>query len=176
METPKELLPSSFTVAQGQDARRHRDVSSILTSTGSCSWINVVLVRQMTHRLGWFNEKPVYLLQEGPNRMGAWRKIPPGILWKTSKKYVRRKGATFLVYLELVIASLQLRASLKIEKFHVVFGGSWGSSLSLAYAISHPQRVRSLVLRGIFLFDHDSMNWLFNVSLYFTTTMFKLLL
>jgi len=33
----------------------------------------------------------------------------------------------------------------------VVFGGSWGSTLALAYAQTHPSRVRSLVLRGIFL-------------------------
>ncbi|KAJ3510975.1 hypothetical protein NLJ89_g4373 [Agrocybe chaxingu] len=43
----------------------------------------------------------------------------------------------------------KLRELLKIEKWHV-FGGSWGSTLSLAYAQSHPDRVKSLVLRGIF--------------------------
>jgi len=43
----------------------------------------------------------------------------------------------------------KIRKHLKIEKWHV-FGGSWGSTLSLAYAESHPTRVLSLVLRGIF--------------------------
>jgi proline iminopeptidase len=37
-----------------------------------------------------------------------------------------------------------------IEKWQV-FGGSWGSTLALAYAIEHPSRVTELVLRGIFL-------------------------
>ncbi|KAF9268530.1 proline iminopeptidase [Marasmius fiardii PR-910] len=43
----------------------------------------------------------------------------------------------------------RLREELKIEKWHV-FGGSWGSTLSLAYAQAHPERVKSLVLRGIY--------------------------
>lgn len=42
-----------------------------------------------------------------------------------------------------------LREHLGIDKWHV-FGGSWGSTLSLAYAQAHPDRVKSLVLRGIF--------------------------
>jgi proline iminopeptidase len=43
-----------------------------------------------------------------------------------------------------------LRSHLGIEKWHTVFGGSWGSTLSLLYAETHPERVGSLVLRGIF--------------------------
>ncbi|KAF7771777.1 hypothetical protein Agabi119p4_6088 [Agaricus bisporus var. burnettii] len=42
----------------------------------------------------------------------------------------------------------RLRERLGIEKWHV-FGGSWGSTLSLAYAQSHPNRVKSLVIRGV---------------------------
>jgi len=42
-----------------------------------------------------------------------------------------------------------LRAHLGIERWQV-FGGSWGSSLALAYAETHPDRVKALVLRGIF--------------------------
>jgi pimeloyl-ACP methyl ester carboxylesterase len=41
------------------------------------------------------------------------------------------------------------RKHLGIDKW-VVFGGSWGSTLSLAYAETHPDRVKALVLRGIF--------------------------
>lgn len=44
----------------------------------------------------------------------------------------------------------KLREHLKIEKW-VVFGGSWGSTLSLVYAETHPDRVKALVLRGIFM-------------------------
>ncbi len=42
-----------------------------------------------------------------------------------------------------------------------VFGGSWGSTLSLAYAEAHPQRVTELVLRGIFLGEQDEYDWLY---------------
>ncbi|KAI6779261.1 uncharacterized protein J7T54_000991 [Emericellopsis cladophorae] len=44
----------------------------------------------------------------------------------------------------------QLRKHLGIEKWAMVFGGSWGSSLALAYAQTHPQMTGALVLRGIF--------------------------
>lgn len=43
-----------------------------------------------------------------------------------------------------------LRAHLGIEVWHMVFGGSWGSTLALLYSQTHPERVGSLVLRGIF--------------------------
>ena len=43
----------------------------------------------------------------------------------------------------------------------LVFGGSWGSTLSLAYAQSHPDRVTELVLRGIFLFEQNEIDWLY---------------
>lgn len=42
-----------------------------------------------------------------------------------------------------------MREHVKVDKWHV-FGGSWGSTLSLAYAQTHPERVKSLTLRGIF--------------------------
>ena len=43
----------------------------------------------------------------------------------------------------------------------MVFGGSWGSTLSLAYAQTHPSRVTELVLRGIFLFRQQEVDWLY---------------
>lgn len=43
-----------------------------------------------------------------------------------------------------------------------VFGGSWGSTLSLAYAQTHPDRVSELVLRGIFLGSEREENWLYH--------------
>ena len=43
----------------------------------------------------------------------------------------------------------------------MVFGGSWGSTLSLAYAQTHPERVTEMVLRGIFLFRQFECDWLF---------------
>ena len=48
----------------------------------------------------------------------------------------------------------------KVDKW-MVFGGSWGSTLSIAYAEQYPQRVTELVLRGIFLFDQYEVDWLF---------------
>ncbi len=55
----------------------------------------------------------------------------------------------------------RIREHLGVSKWAVVMGGSWGSSLSLAYAITYPEHVGSLALRGIFLGDGDSMAWLF---------------
>src|SRR4029450_492414 len=52
----------------------------------------------------------------------------------------------------------RLRDSLAIERW-VVFGGSWGSTLALAYAQAHPQRVLGLVLRGIFLASQREIDW-----------------
>lgn len=54
----------------------------------------------------------------------------------------------------------ELRKTCKIEKW-VVFGGSWGSTLALCYAISHPQRVLSLILRGIFLGREKELHWFY---------------
>ncbi len=47
-----------------------------------------------------------------------------------------------------------------VEKWQV-FGGSWGSTLALAYAQTHPERVSELVLRGIFLFDQYEIDWMY---------------
>ncbi|CAO2657927.1 Nn.00g071870.m01.CDS01 [Neocucurbitaria sp. VM-36] len=52
-----------------------------------------------------------------------------------------------------------LRKHLQIKKWHVVFGGSWGSTLSLAYAQTHPESVGSLVLRGIFTVRELELKW-----------------
>ncbi|KAK2460314.1 hypothetical protein APHAL10511_007703 [Amanita phalloides] len=54
----------------------------------------------------------------------------------------------------------RLRKHLKIEKWNV-FGGSWGSTLSLAYAQTHPERVKSLVLRGIFTLRQSELRFFY---------------
>lgn len=61
---------------------------------------------------------------------------------------------------DLVADIERLRGHLAIERW-LVFGGSWGSSLALAYAIRHPQRVVGLVLRGIFLCRPSELHWLY---------------
>jgi proline iminopeptidase len=53
-----------------------------------------------------------------------------------------------------------LRTHLGIERWQV-FGGSWGSTLALAYAQKHPQRVAELVLRGIFLLRRTELEWFY---------------
>jgi proline iminopeptidase len=53
-----------------------------------------------------------------------------------------------------------IRDSLDIETW-VVFGGSWGSTLALAYAQTHPRRVQGLVLRGIFLLRDKEIRWFY---------------
>jgi len=54
----------------------------------------------------------------------------------------------------------RLRTHLGIERWHL-FGGSWGSTLSLAYAQRHPDRVLAMVLRGIFLMRRHEIDWFY---------------
>jgi proline iminopeptidase len=54
----------------------------------------------------------------------------------------------------------RLRERLGIERW-LVFGGSWGSTLALAYAQTHPDRVTALVLRGIFLCREKEIRWFY---------------
>jgi proline iminopeptidase len=54
----------------------------------------------------------------------------------------------------------RLREHLGVEKW-TVFGGSWGSTLALAYAIKHPDRVAGLVLRGVFLLTERELGWFY---------------
>jgi proline iminopeptidase len=53
-----------------------------------------------------------------------------------------------------------LRAHLGVERW-LLFGGSWGSTLSLVYAQAHPQRVTGLVLRGVFLCRDRDIHWFY---------------
>ncbi len=58
-----------------------------------------------------------------------------------------------------LIADMEkLRTEFGIERWHV-FGGSWGSTLALAYAEHHPERVKALALRGIFLCRKSEIDW-----------------
>ena len=49
---------------------------------------------------------------------------------------------------------------LGIERWQV-FGGSWGSTLALAYAETHPERVTEIVLRGIFMLRRGELDWFY---------------
>ena len=61
---------------------------------------------------------------------------------------------------DLVADMEQIRELLGIDKW-VLFGGSWGSTLALAYAQKYPQRVHALILRGIFLCRPQDFHWFY---------------
>ena len=61
---------------------------------------------------------------------------------------------------DLVADTEKLRSKLGIERWQV-FGGSWGSTLALAYAETHPERVTELVLRGIFMLRRWELEWFY---------------
>lgn len=61
---------------------------------------------------------------------------------------------------DLVADIEKLRVKLGIERWQV-FGGSWGSTLALAYAQKHPERVTELILRGIFLLRRAELEWFY---------------
>jgi proline iminopeptidase len=61
---------------------------------------------------------------------------------------------------DLVADMERIRELLGIERW-MVFGGSWGSTLALAYAETHPDRVTELVLRGIFLIRAREIAWFY---------------
>jgi proline iminopeptidase len=61
---------------------------------------------------------------------------------------------------DLVADIERLRTHLAIGRWQV-FGGSWGSTLALAYAEAHPERVTELVLRGIFLLRRWELEWFY---------------
>ena len=58
-----------------------------------------------------------------------------------------------------LIADIEaLRQHIGVDKF-ILFGGSWGSTLALAYALAYPEHVSGLILRGIFLGGRDEVDW-----------------
>lgn len=79
------------------------------------------------------------------DQRGSGRSNPLGSLEKNTT-------ATLIEDLE------NLRQHLKIERWHL-FGGSWGSTLALRYAIAYPQRCVSLILRSIFLCEQYEIDW-----------------
>ncbi len=79
------------------------------------------------------------------DQRGAGRSVPLGEIRNNTTPHLIRDVET-------------LRAHLGIERW-LVFGGSWGSTLTLAYAESHPERCTGLVLRGIFLCRKREIDW-----------------
>lgn len=54
----------------------------------------------------------------------------------------------------------RIRQTLDIDRF-ILFGGSWGATLALVYAISHPERVMHMVMRGVFLMTRAELDWFY---------------
>jgi proline iminopeptidase len=61
---------------------------------------------------------------------------------------------------DLVADIERLREQAGVDKW-TVFGGSWGSTLALAYAAAHPDRVQALILRGVFLLTKRELDWFY---------------
>ncbi len=61
---------------------------------------------------------------------------------------------------DLVADIETIRKALEINAF-ILFGGSWGATLALVYAITHPTRARHLVLRGVFLMTQAELKWFY---------------
>jgi len=61
---------------------------------------------------------------------------------------------------DLVADMEQIRKTLGIDRW-MLFGGSWGAALSLIYAQAHPDRVRALILRGVFLMTRAELDWFY---------------
>lgn len=61
---------------------------------------------------------------------------------------------------DLISDAENIRQLLGLEKL-VLFGGSWGATLSLIYAITYPEHVRHLILRGVFLMTQPELDWFY---------------
>ncbi len=72
------------------------------------------------------------------------------------------RGATAHNHTAALIDDIErLRRHLAIERW-LVFGGSWGAALALAYAARHPERIAGMVLRGVFLTGKADLDWFFH--------------
>ena len=75
---------------------------------------------------------------------------------KSSPSAELRENTTW----DLIADIEKIRNHLDINNW-VVFGGSWGSTLSLSYAITHPNRCKGLILRGIFMIRKKEIQWFY---------------
>jgi proline iminopeptidase len=93
----------------------------------------------------WFNPRHYRIVLF--DQRGAGRSRPAGELRANTTEYLVRDMEA-------------LRDHLQIDDW-LLFGGSWGATLALAYAQRHPQRVRALVLRGVFTATARERQWLY---------------
>lgn len=95
------------------------------------------------------------------DQRGCKRSLPPGCIDSNTTQ-------------DLIIDLEALRVELGISKW-MVFGGSWGSTLALAYALEQPDSISELILRGIFLCRPHELRWfLYDVRNFFPEAWEKL--
>ncbi len=115
------------------------------------------------------NGKPIVLLHGGPGggTIPTYRQYFDPNRWriilfdqrgagKSTPHAELRENTTW----DLVRDIERLRSHLGLDRW-TVFGGSWGSTLSLAYAQTHPDRVVGLILRGIFMLRRAELLWFY---------------
>jgi proline iminopeptidase len=115
------------------------------------------------------NGKPIVFLHGGPGARieSIHRQLFNPELWRIilfdqrgcgrSTPYAELRDNTTW---DLVADMEKLREHLGIAQW-VVFGGSWGSTLALAYSQTHPDRCRGLILRGIFMLRREELHWFY---------------
>ncbi len=81
------------------------------------------------------------------DQRGCGRSTPHGCLEKNTTQ-------------DLVADIETIRTQLGVDKW-VLFGGSWGSTLALVYAQTHPERVHGMIVRGIFLSRQQDLDWFY---------------
>ena len=113
--------------------------------------------------------KPVIFLHGGPGGgiESIYRQYFDPNIWRIiifdqrgcgkSKPHAELKNNTTW---DLVEDIEKIRHTLNIESW-VIFGGSWGSTLSLAYSITYPEHCKALILRGIFLLRKIEIDWFY---------------
>jgi len=115
------------------------------------------------------NGKPVVFLHGGPGggtNPKCRRFFDPGIYrivlfdQRGCGKSTPHAELTDNTTWDLVADVERIRTHLSIDRWQV-FGGSWGSTLALAYAQTHPDKVTELVLRGIFLLRRSELEWFY---------------
>ncbi|HEY5071950.1 MAG TPA: prolyl aminopeptidase [Caulobacteraceae bacterium] len=140
------------------------------TEPYACSWLSVEKPHEIYYEeCGARGGKPAVVLHGGPG--GAinptMRRFFDPARWRTvlfDQRGCGRSRPNASLECNTTWALVEdierLRRRLGIEKW-TVFGGSWGSTLALAYAILHPERVAGLVLRGIFLLTQRELSWFY---------------
>ena len=121
-------------------------------------------------RVGTPGAKPAVFLHGGPGggmspkHRGQWNPAKYDVLLfdqRGAGKSTPHADLNANTTWDLVADIERLRDMCGVDKWQV-FGGSWGSTLSLAYAETHPERVSELILRGIFLFEQHELDWLYS--------------